>query len=217
VPSNPQKFPPATGIPALAAIYDENAAQYYQVFNYSLQQIPCNTSSSAQYSLARNCIDCANAYKQWLCAVTIPRCEDVGNNASWLQLRNVKQLFPNGSHFTLLETDPRLPFLNQVAYNSSRNPIIDEQIKPGPYSELLPCDDLCYDLVQSCPASLGFGCPNPGKGLEMSYGTRTNIDGQLTCSYLGAAYFLGGAERLGGLKMWSTWMVILSAILWLSL
>jgi calcium channel MID1 len=197
VPSNPEIYPPTTGLPKLAALYDQNAADLYQNFNYSLQQIPCNTTATAQYSLARTCDDCARAYKQWLCAVTIPRCEDYDNDSPWLKARNTAQPFPNGTMI-----NPGTPFdqalLNAVATNSSRNPIIDQQIKPGPYKEVLPCDDLCYDLMQSCPAVLGFGCPYPGRGLEDSYGFRSNDSGLIKCSYLGAAYYLSGAEGLSG-------------------
>ena len=47
--------------------------------------------------------------------------------------------------------------------------MIDQIIKPGPWKEVLPCEDLCYQLVQSCPAALDFACPI-GKRLESSYG-----------------------------------------------
>jgi len=75
--------------------------------------------------------------------------------------------------------------------------MIDQSIKPGPYKELLPCDDLCFDLVRSCPAKLGFACPNsPAK--ELSYGTR-NPD-SLKCNFPGAVVdlspFKAGARAL---------------------
>ena len=198
VPTNPDLFSPTTGLPMLAATYDEYAANMYQYFNYSLQQIPCNTTSSAQYSLVRNCTDCARAYKQWLCAVTIPRCEDYNRTGPGLLARNTGQAFPNGSSLSAISgwnVDLQQPLLDAVATNSSRNARIDELIRPGPYKELLPCEDLCYDLVQSCPASLQFSCPLKGRGLEESYGFRSGND-TLTCSYLGAAFFLSGSERI---------------------
>ncbi len=198
VPTNPNLFSSTTGLPQLAATYDEYAARMYQYFNYSLQQIPCNTTSSAQYSLVRNCTDCARAYKQWLCAVTIPRCEDYDKTGPGLMARNVRQPLVNGSAIFDLpgwNADLQQPLLDAVATNSSRNPNIDEKIRPGPYKELLPCEDLCYDLVQSCPASLGFSCPLRGRGLEQSYGFRSGPE-NLTCSYLGAAFFLSGGESI---------------------
>ncbi|KAL9105461.1 MAG: hypothetical protein Q9227_009370 [Pyrenula ochraceoflavens] len=185
VPSNPSKK-----IDELSAIYDKYASDMYQFFNFSLQQIPCNTTATAQYSLARTCDDCAAAYKQWLCAVTIPRCEDYSNPSEWLMPRNTGQKFINGSS---IDVDQSL--LTSVAFNSSRNSIIDADIQPGPYKEVLPCKDLCYDLVQSCPATLGFGCPLEGKGMNVSYGNR-DPTGLITCSYLGAAYFLNGGSKI---------------------
>jgi calcium channel MID1 len=198
VPTNPDLFSPLDGLPELQARYDSYAAQMYQYFNYSLQQIPCNTTSSAQYSLVRNCTDCARAYKQWLCAVTIPRCDDYNKTGPGLIARNVAQPFANGSSISTLpgwNSELQQPLLDSVATNSSRNPIIDRDIRPGPYKELLPCEDLCYDLVQSCPAALGFSCPLRGRGLEESYGFRSGAD-NLTCSYLGAAFFLSSANRM---------------------
>lgn len=196
VPSNPNKFPPATGLQNLGDVYDNYAQSMYQYFNYSLQQIPCNTHSSAQYSLARNCTDCARAYKSWLCATTIPRCEDWDNDAPYLAPRNVAQSFVNGTSPPWI-SDQSLPqnaLLSQVVANRSRNSIIDSLIQPGPYKEVLPCADLCYDLVQSCPAALQFGCPK-GKWLNMSYGFRSADPGVLSCSFPGAAYYLSDAVR----------------------
>lgn len=215
VPSNPLLFDPSTGgVPFLAALYDAHAANLYQNFNYSLQQVPCKTSSVQQYSLARTCDDCARAYKTWLCAVTIPRCEDFGSAKPFLMPRNTAAKFINGSsiaevqqqnhpaanpsHIGISTDDDDLAlWTSRVASNSSRNPIIDSDVRPGPYKEVLPCEDLCYDLMQSCPASLGFGCPTKGRGLESSYGKRSGDPGEISCSYLGAAYYLSGAGRLG--------------------
>ncbi|EXJ79882.1 hypothetical protein A1O3_08167 [Capronia epimyces CBS 606.96] len=213
VPTNPHKFDPTTGLPGLAALYDSHAAQMYQYFNYSLQQIPCNTTSSAQYSLARNCDDCARAYKQWLCAVTIPRCADLSDNHSWLKPRNLGQPFVNGSSISASQLHVEQALLNSVATNSSRNPLIDESIQPGPYKEVLPCKDLCYDLVQSCPASLGFACPLEGAGLEDSYGSRSNDSGVISCSYLGAAYYLSGAETMEAVAMKKVGLLVFAVVL----
>jgi calcium channel MID1 len=215
VPANPNKFSPTTGLQELAATYDKNAADWYQLFNYSLQQIACNTTSDAQYSLARNCDDCASAYKQWLCAVTIPRCEDFSNQSPWLKPRNTAQNFVNGSSLTFSANDATgQALLNSVATNQSRNPLIDSAIAPGPYKEVLPCEDLCYDLVQSCPAILGFGCPISGKGLEQSYGKRSNDSGIITCSYLGAAYYLSGSGRQRVLEIgWTALAAVITGVL----
>lgn len=200
VPSNPETYSPLDGLSDLAGVYDSYASAMYQNFNYSLQQIACNTTPSAQYSLAHNCDDCARAYKQWLCAVTIPRCEDWGNNATYLAQRNVIQSFPNGTEpIWMSSPEAAQQVVLNAQTNTSRNSqIIDEVIKPGPYKEVLPCIDLCYELVRSCPASFQFGCPE-GIYQNLSYGTRDPDPGVLSCSYLGAAYYLndGASTRLG--------------------
>lgn len=98
----------------------------------------------------------------------------------------------------------------RFAYNQSRNPMIDQEIKPGPYKELLPCEDLCFDLVRSCPSVLGFACPNP-PAMALSYGKRDAS--QLKCNFPGAVVNLnqdrGAAGRLAG----RVGMVILVAAL----
>lgn len=197
VPSNPNNYSGSTGLAALGAAYDDYAMGMYELFNYSLQQIPCNTTPSAQYSLARDCDDCARAYKQWLCAVSIPRCEDWDNEASYLAPRNMAQDWPNGTAPYWLSN----PSINQsvstdIQINSSRNAqVIDQTIMPGPYKEVLPCIDLCYDIVQSCPAIFMFMCPS-GIYKNMSYGVRSSDPGTISCSYLGAAYYLSDASSI---------------------
>ena len=203
-PANPDNF---TDLPGLARKYDDYARQYYTNFSYSLQQIPCDTTSSAQYSLTRTCADCDKAYKEWLCAVTIPRCEDITNNASWLRPRNINAEFTNKSLANMVQNDPRFSgqYENRTFYNQSRNPMIDTDINPGPYNEVLPCSDLCYGLVQSCPASLQFACPLEGHGLNYTYGKPSNNEGQITCNAPGAGISGSTTLRLGG--AWILWMV----------
>lgn len=109
------------------------------------------------------------------------------------------QPFPNGS---FLPDDLRTKFAPSM--RNSRNPFIDEKVVPGPYKEVLPCDDLCYNVVQSCPASMGFQCPLEGDmGFNLSYGIRpVSEDGtpikstQITCNYPGAAYFLATGGKI---------------------
>ncbi|OBT84486.1 hypothetical protein VE02_06417 [Pseudogymnoascus sp. 03VT05] len=200
VPGNPITFPTLT---SLASFYDDAARSAYSNFDKALQQIPCEIPNTGQYSLVRDCGQCAAAYKAWLCSVTIPRCQDYSCSDPWLQPRNVVQPFPNSS--TLADT-AFLAASKEILYlNSSRNPSIDEIVKPGPYKEILPCLDMCYNLFQSCPASMGFECPRMEEGGNSSYGRRPNgsksEDGQITCNYPGAAYHLSGARvvRVGWL------------------
>jgi calcium channel MID1 len=186
VPGNPTNF---SNITALADFYDTGAQNAYANFDLNMQQIPCEIDSTGQYSLARNCTQCRNAYKSWLCSVMIPRCMDYSSTQPYLQARNVVRSFPNNTSL-----DPA--YISQVQnilyLNSSRNPAIDTTIQPGPYKEILPCDDLCYGIVQSCPSVMGFSCPRPGQlGFNHSYGLRqSGQQGQVTCNYPGAVYNL---------------------------
>jgi calcium channel MID1 len=229
VPSNPNTYP---SIENLGSLYDNYSQTAYQNFSYTLELMACNTTSAAKYSLSKDCDDCAAAYKQWVCAVTIPRCQDYSSQDPWLQPRNMGQGFYNNASMlssSLLQQQynpmPSAPgnsiaqqqtFISSFATNSSRNPtIIDEIIMPGPYKEVLPCEDLCYSLVQSCPAMLGFGCPYPGRGLEASYGIR-NDAGIITCSYLGAVYYLNDGAVIGrSLSMLSMTFMSIIVSYWL--
>ncbi|OQE08497.1 hypothetical protein PENVUL_c009G10086 [Penicillium vulpinum] len=202
VPSNPE-----LGVGQLRKIYDDYAAAFYQNFSYSLQQVQCTTNPESMFSLAVDCDDCARAYKQWLCGVTIPRCADYSSDADYLAVRNAGQAFINGSS---LPDDS--PHRQLVASNTSRNAIIDEQIKPGPYKEIKPCQDICHTLVKSCPSSLGFGCPE-GQWLNSSYGSR-NDKGIITCSYLGAVYYLNLGVKLSA-RGWLFSLVVMGVVYFL--
>ncbi|WYZ38952.1 hypothetical protein EsH8_III_000866 [Colletotrichum jinshuiense] len=186
VPANSNKM----NITQLAQFYDNYARDIYANFKKQLDQVACEAPAVQRYSLARNCSDCEIAYKKWLCSVTIPRCEDFTSNYMFSLVRNVNQTFPNG---TLLPID-ELAKYNARVFQHSRNPLIDEMIEPGPYREILPCAYLCYDLVQSCPASLGFNCPTPNDDIfNSSYALQG--DG-LTCNYPGAVHNPSGSSLL---------------------
>ncbi|KAL9602571.1 MAG: hypothetical protein Q9219_001715 [cf. Caloplaca sp. 3 TL-2023] len=197
VPSNQQFMMNMTD---LALTYDNHANDAYQNFSKSLQQIPCDTTPSAQYSLARNCHDCDDAYKTWLCAVTIPRCADFSSPSTLTHLhpRNIKaQTFING---TTVPEGPKGSLLSAenkstIHYGVSRNPMIDERIKPGPYKEMLPCKDLCYHLMQNCPAALQFTCPTEKRGMNYSYGHYREGDADWLCNWPGGNLMSGvGSE-----------------------
>ena len=242
VPANPSKY----NFSALRDLYDSQAAALFQNFSYSLQQVPCNTTPSAQYSLAAGCDNCTEAYKTWLCTVSIPKCADfvigpnttssvgtISNNSapdnsssylsdltttpqdfSYLMPRNVAQAPLANSSIPPIQNSTQLSWL---ATNSSRmNSTIAGQIQPGPYMEVLPCEDLCYDIVRMCPATLGFSCPKPGSMLmRASYGVRgTGEGGEQTCSAPGALYYKSGARRrfdsMRG-ELWLGWFVVVVA------
>ncbi|MCJ1306891.1 stretch-activated cation channel mid1 [Agyrium rufum] len=214
VPANPNKFPDAN---LLGTWYDSNAESIFQNFTNSLEQIPCNTTASAQYSLAVNCTTCTAAYKEWLCAVTIPHCTDFTSQLPFLQPRNIAQNFTNGSVPGLAFGGMAFTPQDQtyLAKSQSRFQLIDDVVAPGPYKEILPCIDLCYALVRNCPAALGFACPAVGSGINGSYGDDNVYNGQRTCSIPGAVWELqSGSSNViikGNLAL--TFMIICMALL----
>ena len=82
--------------------------------------------------------------------------------------------------------------------SSSRNPLIDTVVKPGPYKELLPCKSLCYGLVQNCHALLGFACPPEGEISNQSYWSGAGMDSQNNsiCNIPGAIWGVNSSARL---------------------
>lgn len=182
VPGNDRRFN-NTG---LGKAYDDYARKMYANFEKVMMQIPCDAPRTSLYSLARTCDDCKAAYKKWLCTVIMPRCEDFAASSNRFALaRNVGQAFPNG---TKLAPDVRLSLEQKPASNSSRNKFIDQEVQPGPYKEVLPCEDLCYEVVQSCPARIGFKCPRPEfPGFETSYGRRDQDASTVSCNFAGEA------------------------------
>lgn len=276
VPANPAR----NSTRNLAALYDNTTAKLYQNFSYSLQQIPCNTTPSSQYSLAVTCADCDKAYKTWLCAVTIPKCMDFSSNynasflnwdgapsavplgisstatgsgalasgvgptattayssssafhndlpsasplpaninTNYLMPRNLAQKpLPNASLPPITDHVQHDLQMNWIATNSSRNnDTIAALVQPGPYMEVLPCADLCYDLVRMCPAALQFSCPDPGGWLEsVNYGKRgVGKDGAYTCNAPGAVYYPNRGRRL---RIGVGWIVVLVVMVAMSL
>ncbi|CAJ2507844.1 Uu.00g090300.m01.CDS01 [Anthostomella pinea] len=207
VPGNSAIFPNGT---ALAAFYQNYTQTMYDNFDKSLQQVPCQAGATQRYSLVRDCDDCKTAYKNWLCSVAIPRCEDFSApDTNYLQMRNINAPFPNGS---FVDEEIRGMFGERKAFNMSRNTQIDETVQPGPYKELLPCDDLCYQIIQSCPASLGFGCPLPNAvfSFNTSYAIR-DPGNELSCNYPGSAHYPSQANVMA--VPWIAMAGLMSAIL----
>lgn len=156
----------------------------YRNFERHLAQEACEAPSHQRYSLARGCSDCEQSYKKWLCSVTIPRCEDFSGENPHSLVRNLDQAFPNGS--MLPEEIRQSDEFQAGKHRRSRNARIDDEVAPGPYREILPCEDLCYDLVRDCPASLAFSCPRPFQDqFNSSYARR---GGGLTCNYPGSVH-----------------------------
>lgn len=125
----------------LRSMYDDRAQALFQNFSKALQQIPCNASQDSVFSPIRTCDDCALSYKNWLCAVTIPRCST--RNITGYVSRDV---------------------------GNNRNLWIDEHVQPyREYYEVLPCFNVCEAIVRDCPADFNFVCPKHNDSIKLSY------------------------------------------------
>ncbi|RKP08056.1 stretch-activated Ca2+-permeable channel component-domain-containing protein [Thamnocephalis sphaerospora] len=146
---------------ALGRAYDRLAEEYYQNFTRLLGQLDC----TAHYSYERNCDDCARAYKDWLCAVTVPRCTTTAANTAALNLA---------------ERDGD-------AMRAIRG-------TAGKWTEVMPCVGLCYRMVQSCPAYFKFSCPAEDRARSASYGVwvNSNQESSAQCNSLGVDVALRG-------------------------
>jgi hypothetical protein len=82
-------------------------------------------------------------------------------------------------------------------FNQSRSPMINDVIKPEPYNEILPCGDICFPLVQNCPASLQFMCPYAQTPwYDASYGYLGGNASDPTCNIPGAVWGVSTAKSL---------------------
>lgn len=207
IPGNTEKFKDDS----LGKKYDDYAKEMYDNFEKALMQVQCEAPSTKMYSLMKGCDDCRKAYKKWLCTVVMPRCEDFTSDSPHTIVRNAGQAFPNGTKLS----DNELAAYSQPVFNTSRNKFIDDQIAPGPYKELLPCDDLCYEVVQSCPAALKFACPlSRFREFNSSYGKRNLDDKDVTCNYPGEPRTrVGAAANVAFNTVFLAAMVLLSIAL----
>lgn len=202
VPTNPKTYnnKDKNKLNDLRTLYDDHARTLYKNFTYSLAQIQCNaTNNETKWSLTVNCDDCAKAYREWLCAVTIPRCADFSNtNNTALHPRNIMQQFPNGT--TLPHTSINKTIRETPAAHYARNSLLNNKIKPGPYKEMLPCRDTCWNLVRSCPSALEFSCPEE-PGIWASYGAKDDHEDR--CNHPKAPFRTsnGGVALRGGVEI----------------
>lgn len=163
----------------LAEAYDLNARALYEGFLLSMQQIACDASLDSRYSPVSTCTTCSAAYKNWLCAVSIPRCST--SNKSYYK---------------------------NYAQGEGRSAFIRDVINPAfAYYEILPCIDQCLELARLCPPDFEFTCPS-GSLLSKSYcdPTTVNDDDAITvCNYVGKS--TSGGSKLG--PSWMTLLPVI--------
>lgn len=144
---------------ALGKVYDQHVKDLFTQFEYALEQTACDAHLDSRYSPIRTCDDCRYSYKQWLCAISIPRCSS-----------------ENGSYYKEYES------------SDGRNDFIREVIDPPlPYYEILPCIDTCDAIVRDCPADFKFACPTRSDFVGISYGLPDGDteNGAVSCNMVG--------------------------------
>lgn len=144
----------------MAETYEYITTGLYNNFTDALSLVDCDTELDARYSPLRTCADCADAYKNWLCAVSIPRC-----------------------------TSKKSEFYLKRDRKVNRNKLIDLYIKPtSDYYEILPCIDMCHYIVRDCPSKFNFQCPDSNNHQELllhSYNFWIDMDDNMpTCNML---------------------------------
>lgn len=170
-------------------------------FARSLTTFPCNSTKFGQYSVISTCTDCYEAYRDWLCATTIPRCTDAPSNvtsitpsnsstsdpetdlATWLipesYSTSLVKDFPPASRtpaFAPSNLSETFPNLFNSSYPSNRQNTFEQS--PFPYSEVPPCMDVCHLVDARCPSFLGWGCPTSGDTGKAAYGMTEQVDGK---------------------------------------
>lgn len=184
VPITPPNPPTAAvDLDGVKKIYEDHVEVLMHNFENVLAQYDC---SKSQYSLIRNCTDCQLAYRRWLCSVSIPRCTDVEDVTDFKNHGYIPpEEKPKADDNPYLIDRSKGPVVVQRNTSTLRTainlPENETRIDPGDFGEVLPCIDLCFDVVQSCPNFLGFGCPV--KNMAGNYATM-NSDG-FQCNGLG--------------------------------
>lgn len=107
------------------------------------------------YSYVSSCLDCYNAYRDWLCHTLLPRCADPNAPA----FQNVKgRNAPTAAITVPRTTDSPRNGVNQTNYDITIN-----------YTEMLPCLDMCTKVERACPNTLGWTCPHRNFNAAKSY------------------------------------------------
>jgi len=154
IPPPSQSSTPQSGTSLTQQTYtaDDLPGEYTAMLLSSLGNFSITLSSFAcgrdVYSPLKTCEDCFDAYRDWACAISFPRC---GN-----------------ADLSALPPSPWPSPALMARVNGSRNNIFPPLQQS--YMELLPCIETCTTVDRSCPYFLQFGCPLPGVTAEFSYG-----------------------------------------------
>lgn len=103
-----------------------------------------------RYSYVSDCVDCYNAYRDWVCQIVLPQCAESGNFSDV-----GSPPAPQGpSTFDRPLDNPR---------NSAMSPYATD------YTELQPCISVCTVVESKCPTALTFICPHRHFNADQSY------------------------------------------------
>ncbi|KAE8215369.1 hypothetical protein CF327_g1334 [Tilletia walkeri] len=175
-PSVAYSIPIAPDIDISIAVAAANLTITPNMVNFSrtIDTFPCGDTYFGQYSFVSSCADCKNAYRDWLCAIVLPRCTDPvpdpGAQSAASQTGAELTGASTGTNTRLL---PYVVNRNENGTSTSRRPYIDALLKPGTYGELLPCIYTCHFVSRACPPISGWswGCPVWDISAQRDYGT----------------------------------------------
>lgn len=144
----------------------------YANFSNTVDTFPCGDPEFGMYSYVATCEDCKNSYRNWLCAVAMPRCTDPISSTFQSAASQ------NGSDLTGADTPPNTAALPYIVNrnNDSRQTYIDQDLQPGAYGELLPCTSTCYFVSRACPPVVQWGCPQWDITAQRDYGAFVDAD-----------------------------------------
>ncbi|KAH3682137.1 hypothetical protein WICPIJ_006895 [Wickerhamomyces pijperi] len=157
--------------------YDNYARDVYNNFTLALGLDGCQLPDDQIYSPITSCQECSEAYKNWLCAVLIPRCDStIATNST----------------------------ISRVERTSLRSQVLSESVEvPSSYYETLPCIDLCFTIVRNCPSDFGFSCPKMMRDIENNYGfmnAANQNDGNgvgVGCNFVGEMFYSESIKPIG--------------------
>ncbi|SJX66232.1 related to Calcium influx promoting protein ehs1 [Sporisorium reilianum f. sp. reilianum] len=146
----------------------------YSNFSTTIDTFPCGSREFGMYSYVQTCDNCKKSYQDWLCAVAMPRCTDPLQDPD-TQSRATQ----DGTELTGAPTGLNTGLLSYIVNRNgngtsalkSRQPFIDQQLRPGFYGELLPCIYTCYFVERTCPPLIQWACPIWDITAQRDYGT----------------------------------------------
>ncbi|GAA6053772.1 hypothetical protein JCM3770_005109 [Rhodotorula araucariae] len=195
---------------SLISFFNDTLSASLANFSRTLTTFPCGSKSMGLYSIVSTCEDCFAAYRDWLCATTLPRCTDAPSNATLndtsAAVAHTDELaswfLPEEFETALVRSDPaasRTPLFGPanlsttfpLLFNASYPPSAanTRAQSPFPYAEVPPCLDVCNLVEARCPPFLAWTCPRGNEG---------NLHGGTGSAAYGLARDVPDAARMAG-------------------